>query len=79
MNKYDTRLYVYDSSGKGLDNEDPTSFESLNVIFTVQSKATTTPGLYYYETAYDKFNYIIRRDVVDSGDKKWVHFYCFKP
>lgn len=75
LNKYDTRLYVYDSSGKGLDNEDPTSFESLNVIFTVQSKATTTPGLYYYETAYDKFNYIIRRDVVDSGDKKMGSFF----
>lgn len=75
LNKYDTRLYVYDSSGKGLDNEDPTSFESLNVIFTVQSKATTTPGLYYYETAYDKFNYIIRRDVVDSGNKKMGSFF----
>ncbi|MEO5945536.1 MAG: ATP-binding protein, partial [Chitinophagaceae bacterium] len=75
LNKYDTRLYIYDSTGNGLDNEDPTSYESLNVIFTVQSKSTTIPGLYYYETAYDKFNYIIRREVVDSADKKMGSFF----
>lgn len=75
LNKYDTRLYVYDSSGKGLDNEDPIPYESLNVIFTVQSKATNIPDLYYYETAYDKFNYIIRREIVDSANTKMGSFF----
>lgn len=36
LNKYDTRLYVYDSTGKPLYNEDPISYESLNIILTVQ-------------------------------------------
>ena len=75
LNKYDTRLYVYDSFGKALDNEDPTTYESLNVIFSVQSKKTTTPDLYYYETAYDKFNYIIRREVVDTAKNKLGTFF----
>ncbi|OSZ80156.1 hypothetical protein CAP36_02545 [Chitinophagaceae bacterium IBVUCB2] len=75
LNKYDTRLYVYDENDKPLFNEDPTSFEALNVIFSVQSKPTEIEGLYYYETSFDKFNYIIRRDVLDSGNYKLGSFF----
>jgi two-component system, NtrC family, nitrogen regulation sensor histidine kinase NtrY len=75
LNKYDTRLYVYDSLNKPLYNEDPTSYEALNVILTVQSKPTETDGLYYYETSFDKFNYIIRRDVTDVAGKKTGSFF----
>lgn len=75
LNKYDTRLYVYDSLDKPLFNEDPTSYEALNVILTVQSKPTETEGLYYYETSFDKFNYIIRRDVTDTANKKVGSFF----
>ncbi len=70
LNKYDTRLYVYDSVGKPLYNEDPLPYESLNTILTVQSKRTETVGLYYYETSFDKFNYITRRDVTDLTNNK---------
>jgi signal transduction histidine kinase len=70
LNKYDTRLYVYDATGRPLFNDDPVTFETLNTILTVQSKPTTSEGLYYYETAYDRFNYITRRDVVDTPRKK---------
>lgn len=75
LNKYDTRLYVYDSSNTALDNEDPTTYEALNIIFSVQSKPTTNPDLYYYETAFDKFNYIIRREVTDSSNRKLGSFF----
>ncbi len=76
LNKYDTRLYVYDSSGRPLNNEDLTSYETLNTILNVQSKPTATEGLYYYETSFDKFNYITRRDVADgSGKEKLGYFF----
>jgi hypothetical protein len=48
LNKYDTRLYVYDSLDQPLYNEDPTSFDDLNTILKVQSKETRIDGLYYY-------------------------------
>lgn len=75
LNKYDTRLYVYDENNEPLYNDDPTSYEALNIIFTVQSKATEMEGLYYYETSFDKFNYIIRRDVMDTTNKKMGSFF----
>ena len=75
LNKYDTRLYVYDTNGKGLYNDDPTAYEALNTILNVQSKPTNTDGLYYYETSFDKFNYITRREVTDSTNNKAGSFF----
>lgn len=75
LNKYDTRLYVYDENNKPLYNEDPTTYEALNTILTVQSKPTQVDGLYYYETSFDKFNYITRREVVDTAQQKIGSFF----
>lgn len=67
INKYDTRIYAYDSSGAPLNNDDPTTFDALNTIVTLQSHPTSTPDLYYYETAFDKYTYITQRVVTDSS------------
>jgi two-component system, NtrC family, nitrogen regulation sensor histidine kinase NtrY len=75
LNKYDTRLYVYDVNDKGIYNEDPIAYEALNTILTNQSKSTTIEGLYYYESSYDRFNYITRRDVTDTANKKLGSFF----
>jgi signal transduction histidine kinase len=75
LNKYDTRLYVYDSVDNPLYNEELTPYEALNTILTVQSKQTKTENLFYYETSFDKFNYITRRDVTDSANKKLGSFF----
>jgi two-component system nitrogen regulation sensor histidine kinase NtrY len=75
LNKYDSRLYVYDSLGNALYNEDLTSYESLNTILEVQAKPTTIDGLYYYEASYDKFNFITRRDVIDTNFRKVGYFF----
>lgn len=75
LNRYYTRLYVYDSSNLSLFNEDATTLEALNAILSVQSRPTETEGLYYYETSFDKFNYITRRDVRDTAGKKLGTFF----
>jgi signal transduction histidine kinase len=75
LDKYDTRLYVYDATDKGIYNEDPITYEDLNTILNVQSKSTKIEGLYYYETSFDRFNYITRRDVTDSANKKTGSFF----
>ena len=75
LNKYDTRLYAYNADGKPLYNDDPTSYDDLNTILKVQSKDTKIDGLYYFETSFDKFNYITRRDVTDSSNKMLGSFF----
>ncbi|HEV7621622.1 MAG TPA: histidine kinase, partial [Flavisolibacter sp.] len=66
-NRYDTRIYVFDSTNKGINNDDPTTYPELNTIFTIQSKPTGIPDLYYHETSFDRFTYITRRIVRDSS------------
>lgn len=73
--KYDTRLYIYDSLGRPLYNDDGTSYETLNSIVSVQAKPTSTPGLFKYETGFDKFNYITERVVTDTAGNKMGSFF----
>ena len=75
LNKYDTRLYVYDTVGTPLYNDDPTTFDALNTIVTLQSHPTTTPDLFYYETSFDKYTYITERIVNDSAGNKLGYFF----
>mgnify|MGYP001569740688 FL=1 len=75
LNKYDTRLYVYGANDMIIHNEDPITYEALNTILNGQSKSTGIEGLYYYETSFDKFNYITRRDVTDTANKKLGSFF----
>ncbi len=70
LNKYDTRIYTFDSSLVPLYNEDSTTFNSLNAIIQTQSKPTSIPDLYYYDISYDRFNYISKKTITDSAHNK---------
>lgn len=67
LNKYETTLYVFDSLGNSLSNPDNLSLASLNTIINRQSRPTSVPDLFYYETAFDKFAYIDHRIITDSA------------
>ncbi|MBK5271375.1 MAG: hypothetical protein JJE22_10210, partial [Bacteroidia bacterium] len=70
LDKYETKLYVYDSMDNGLHNEEAISYATLNTILSVNSKLTNIPGLYFYETSFDKFTYITKRSVTDTSGQK---------
>lgn len=77
--KYDTRMYVYDSSKAALFNEYSEPFETLNSI-VARSKTTLVPDLYYYGTAFDKYTYITKKAVKDSlGTDLGFLFIIFNP
>jgi signal transduction histidine kinase len=70
VNKYNTKLYVFDSTNNSLFNDDDLSYESLNNIISVQSKPSRTrEDLYYYVSSYNKITYITKRIVNDSNNK----------
>ena len=80
LNKYDTRIYTFDSNEAPLYNEDSTNFNSLNAIIQTQGKATAIQGLYYYDISYDRFNYISKKEIADSsGNKKGYIFIVSTP
>ncbi|MDB5204998.1 MAG: hypothetical protein JWR72_73 [Flavisolibacter sp.] len=65
-NPYNTQIYIYDSTNKPLYNVDGKSFAEINTLFNMQSKPAGIEDLYFIETSYDKFTYIIKRTVTDS-------------
>ncbi len=66
--QYDSKIYVFDSLNRPVNNEDARSFAELNTIYTVQGKPTIVPDLRYYDISYDRFTYITQREVrgIDS-------------
>ncbi len=66
-NKYDTRIFCFDQFEKPLFNKDSSSFNTLNAIFSAQAKPTGIPDLYYYDEAFDRFNYIAKKTVTDTA------------
>ena len=69
LNKYDTRLYIFNANNQGVNNEGRESYDDLNTLLTVQAKPAVTSGIWYYETSFDKFLYITRRDFTDVDGK----------
>lgn len=68
-NKYDTKIYTYDSVEKPLYNQEPVSFDTLNTIFKLQGKPTSIDDLKYYEKSYDKFTYIYKKSIEGRSHK----------
>lgn len=71
VNKYNTRLYVFDSTFNSLYNDDDLSYEAMNNIITVQSKLSKTlPDVYSFVTSYNRITYITKRVVTDPNNKQ---------
>lgn len=66
-NSYNTTFYVFDSANRPVRNEGRSSYEELNDILEIQSKPIGQSGLYYYETSFDQFVYITKREAFDSA------------
>ncbi|MBC7890484.1 MAG: HAMP domain-containing histidine kinase [Ferruginibacter sp.] len=69
LNKYDTRIFTFDSDENPLFNEDSSTFNTLTTILNTQGKPTAIADLYFYDVSYDRFNYISKKDISDSAGK----------
>lgn len=68
-NKYETKIYSFDANEKPLFNIDSSGFNELNTILNTQGRPTNIEDLYYYDESYDRFSYISRKNVIDTGGK----------
>lgn len=68
LNKYDTRIYTFDSLFHPLHNEDSLSFAAIRTIITNRAEPTAIPGIYSYENAAEGFSYIYEK-VVSRQDR----------
>ncbi len=65
--KYNTKIFSFDNNEQSLYNTDPVTYNQLNTILNTQAKPTGVPGLFYYDQAYDRFSYIIKKVILDAS------------
>ncbi|MCP9752248.1 PAS domain-containing sensor histidine kinase [Ferruginibacter sp. HRS2-29] len=65
--KYDTKIFTFDNKELPLYNVEENNYNDLNTILNTQAKPTGIQGLMYYDQAYDKFSYIIKKTIVDTS------------
>lgn len=75
LNKYDTELFFYDADERPIPDAERLTFNELNSIYSVQGKDTKIAGLRYYETAFDRFSYIYKKEVTDSAQRIRIYFF----
>lgn len=67
INKYDTKIFTYDSLYRPLYNEDSVSYNSINTLIQTNGKPTGLPNIFYYDVSFDRFDYIGKKEVQDTG------------
>ena len=65
--KYDTKIFSFNSREQPLFNVDNKNYNDLNTILNTQAKPTGVQGLFYYDESYDRFSYITKKTIIDTG------------
>lgn len=80
LNKFDTRIYTYDSLFHPLYNEDSTTYPIIKSLIQTSAQGTRTKGLYYYENGPDRFSYLFEKEVKGrEGNTAGYLFIVAKP
>ncbi len=69
LNKYDTKIYTFDSLYHPLFNEDSTNYASIKTIILNQAKPTVIPELYSYNNSSEGFSYLYQK-IIQTNDSE---------
>ncbi len=79
LNKYETRIYTFDSLYHSLHNEDSLSFAEIRTTIINQSNPTDILGLFIYEDNSGKYNYIFEKKVIQNNQFLGYFYISIKP
>jgi two-component system nitrogen regulation sensor histidine kinase NtrY len=66
LNKYDTRIYTFDSLHHPLFNEDSVSYAAIKTIITNKAKPTAITDIFIYENTVDGFSYVYQKPIIQT-------------
>lgn len=79
LNKFDTRIYTFDSLYHPLYNDDSATYTILKTIAVTKGKTGIMPDLYTYQNTDDQANYLYEKIIEDKGVKLGYFFVVVKP
>lgn len=78
-NPYNIQIYVFDKDNKPVNNDENRTFAELNTLVNMQTKQMILQDLWYIETSYDKFAYILKRRIFDATAELGTFFILASP
>jgi two-component system nitrogen regulation sensor histidine kinase NtrY len=76
LNKFDTKIYTYDSLFHLLYNEDSTTYAAIKSLIITQGKKTSFEDLFYYEkNNLERFSYLYEKKVAGSAGNTLGHLF----
>lgn len=79
LNKYDTRIYLFDSLYKPLFNDDSSSYAVIKTTILNQAKETSINHLHSYNSANEKQGYIYEKTITSGENVYGYLFVMVKP
>jgi two-component system nitrogen regulation sensor histidine kinase NtrY len=79
LNKYDTRIYTFDSLFHPMFNDDSTSYAIIKTRILNQGKPTSIADLYIYETSNQKSSYLYEKKISTQAGLLGYLFVTVKP
>jgi two-component system nitrogen regulation sensor histidine kinase NtrY len=79
LNKYDTRIFTFDSLFHPMFNDDSTSYPIIKTRILNQGKPTSIPDLYIYETSNQKSSYLYEKKITSQSGLLGYLFVTVKP
>ncbi len=79
LNKYDTRIYLFDSLYKPLFNDDSSSYAVIKTTILNQAKETSINNLHSYNSANEKQGYIYEKTIASGENICGYLFVMVKP
>ena len=68
LNRYDTKVYVFDSLHRNLYNDDTLQYNSLKEMITCNASYEGVEGLYSYVGKESSKNYIFQKNLIKGND-----------
>ena len=68
ISQFDTHIYFYDAADRPLYNDDSTSIDVFNTIYTQQASPTGNARTVYFEDSYERFSYLYKNTIYSTTD-----------
>ncbi|HVB03710.1 MAG TPA: HAMP domain-containing sensor histidine kinase [Chitinophagaceae bacterium] len=77
LSKFDIRIFTFDDDGRPVFNRDTSDIFYLNNIIDMKSRPTNVPDLYYYESSFNNFSYIDKKEILNSTGDRVIGYMFF--
>lgn len=79
LNKYETRIYLFDNLFKPLFNDDSASYAAINTIILNQGKGTSIDNLFSYKNNNEKESFLYRKIIKYQDSTQGFLFVTVNP